>query len=286
MTNIYKLSKRFDTKEKCIKYFEKLRFPAGVYCSRCGSLSISRIKTRFKYECNDCHYQFSVTSGTILHKTHLPLSKWILASFLICNARKGISAKQIQRDLQLTYKTAWFLMHRIRKAMQSDPLISKFKNIVEVDETYIGGKAKGIRGRGAKNKSIVLGISERNGSVKFSILKNLKHSTLAKEIEKYVDPNIKMLCADEFPSYNRFARKFNLCRIDHSSKKYVNGNVHTNSVESMWALLKRGIHGSYHHVSKKYLALYLNEFEYRFNNNGDEFLFERIIKNGLKPLSA
>ncbi len=261
MTNIVQLSQKFNTKEKCLKYFEKLRFKDGLCCIRCGSTSVSRIRTRFKYECNDCRYQFSVTSKTIMHKTHLPLEKWILASFLICNARKGISAKQIQRDLQVTYKTAWYLMHRIRKSMQCDPIISKFQGIIEVDETYLGGKARGKRGRGAANKAIVFGIRERAGSVKFSILENVKHDSIAKEITKYVDPKIDMLCSDELPSYNKFAKIYNLQRVQHGTKEYVRGTVHTNSVESMWALIKRGVHGTYHHVSKKYLPLYLNEFE-------------------------
>ncbi len=171
--------------------------------------------------------------------------------------------------------------------MRSDPIISKFQEgVVEVDECYLGGKAKNKRGRGAENKSIVFGIRERQGSIKLSILENVKHDSIAKEITKYVDPKIKMLCADEFPSYNKFAKIYNLQRVQHSKKEYVRGMVHTNSVESIWALIKRGVHGTYHHISKKYLPLYLNEFEYRFNSKENGSLFEVILANGLKAKPA
>ncbi|MCK4271128.1 IS1595 family transposase [bacterium] len=205
MTSLIELAERFNTKEACLEFLERLRFPDGPECPRCKSRAISRIKTVHKFQCLKCRYMFSVTAGTIFHGSHLPLNKWILATFLLCNARKGISAKQIQRDLKVTYKTAWYMMHRIRRAMKDSDFIQKFKGIVEADETYLGGKAHGKRGRGAKSKAIIIGVRQRNGKLRAQLIPNVKARTVCGIIRKYVHNNAEMLCVGEFPSYNQLA---------------------------------------------------------------------------------
>ena len=223
--------------------------PDGPICARCGSPRVCRLYARAFFECYACRKQFSVTSGTILHATHLPFEKWILASSLICNAKKGISAKQIERDLKVTCKTAWYLMHRIRRAMQEPGLIAQFVGIVEIEETYVGGKARGKRGRGAANKTIVVGMRERGGAVRTEIAVNLKKYTLWELVRKHVSTNAKMVCTDDLSSYDVLRRSFNPEKVNHSTGEYVRGGVHTSSIERLCNILKRGIIGSYHKVS-------------------------------------
>jgi len=208
------------------------------------------------------------------------LNKWISTTFLRCNAKKGISAKQIEWDLGVTYKTAWYLMHRIRRAMKRSKFLQKFKGIVEADETYLGGKRIGRRGR-APGKAIVLGVLERSGKVRAELIPNVKARTVCGILRKHVHKNAKMLCCDEFPSYNRLALDYNLKRINHEIQ-YVRGMVHTNGIESFWAILKRGFIGTHHRMSMKYLPLYLNEFTYRFNQNGNPGVFVKVLRNGVR----
>lgn len=260
MASLTELANRFNTREKCLSFLEKLRFPGGLECPRCKDKSIARLDKIHKLRCRKCRYMFSVTAGTIFHKTHLPLQKWILATFLICNAKKGISAKQIERDLDLTYETAWYLMHRIRRAMKQTEFVEKFKGIVEADETYLGGKKiPGKRGRGAGNKAIVIGIRQRNGKIRAELIPNVKFKTISRVMAKYVRKDAEMLCVDELPSYNQ-----------------------TNGIESFWAVLKRGFIGTHHKMSVKYLPLYLNEFTWRFSQNGNPDIFEKVLANGTR----
>jgi len=280
MVSLTELAKEVNSQEKCLNFLEKLRWPAGPECPRCKSKSISRITTVDKFQCLDCRYMFSITAGTIFHCTHLPLDKWILAAFLICNAKKGISAKQIERDLSVTYKTAWYLMHRIRRAMKEPRFIRQFKGIVEADETYLGGKHPGKRGRGAAGKSIVFGMRERNGKLHVQLIPDVSARTVCGIIRKHVRKDAEMLCTDEFPSYNQLAIDYNLKRINHEIE-YVNGQVHTNGIESFWAILKRAFIGTHHKMSAKYLPLYLNEFTFRFNRNGHSNMFKTVLSNAI-----
>ncbi len=282
--SLYELSQRFKTRKDCIQFLESLRWPNGPVCPKCKHTSAMRIHTRLLWECYGCGHQFSVTAGTIMHRSHLPLPKWILAACLICNAKKGISAKQIERDLSVTYKTAWYLMHRIRKAMKEPGLMSKFTGIVEIDETYLGGKAHGKRGRGAANKTVVLGIRERGGGVRTEMPPDLKMKTISKLVRKHVSTKAMMVCTDDLSSYDILARWYEPHKVNHSKGEYVRELAHTNSMESFWNVLKRGIIGSYHKVSVGYLPLYLNEFCYRFahtrNGNGVG-LWEEVLGNAL-----
>ena len=200
---------RFNTEEKCREHFTRIRFPNGVCCIKCGSLKLTEYETagktgkaRHLHQCLDCKYNFSVTTGTIFHSSHLPLTKWFLAIYLICSAKKGVSAKELQLQLDVTYKTAWYMAHRIRLAMQEDSdFCEKFSGTVEVDETYIGGRRKGKRGRGASNKVPVVAIKERtSGKIRMQALDRVTSTNLANFIREHSEPGSEVH-TDEFSSY-------------------------------------------------------------------------------------
>lgn len=279
--SIVELAQQYATRETCIDLLESLRWPNGPSCPECGSSKAYRIYERELFECGECSYQYSVTSGTIMHASHLPLVKWILAAALICNARKGVSACQMARDLHTTYKTAWYLGHRLRRAMRETGWLTKFAGIVELDESYIGGKARGgKRGRGAPNKTIVFGAKERGGKVRMNCIPNVTADTIEKEVRKYVETDAVTVMADQLNSYNQLAAEFTLERIDHS-REYVRGEIHTNGIESLWAILKRQVHGTHHRMSPQYLPLYLSEVCYRYNHRTSDGLFRAILRNAL-----
>ena len=270
---------RFNTEEKCREHFTRIRFPNGVCCIKCGSLKLTEYETagktgkaRHLHQCLDCKYNFSVTTGTIFHSSHLPLTKWFLAIYLICSAKKGVSAKELQLQLDVTYKTAWYMAHRIRLAMQEDSdFCEKFSGTVEVDETYIGGRRKGKRGRGASNKVPVVAIKERtSGKIRMQALDRVTSTNLANFIREHSEPGSEVH-TDEFSSYLWLdASEFVHESVNHTETYVRDGRIHTNGVENVWSLFKRGITGVFHKVSAKYLPLYLNEFSFRFNNR-DQF---------------
>ena len=284
--SVIEVVQKFATEERCIKHFEKIRWPEGVRCIRCNGSRISIFnadgktgKERHLYECMDCNYQFTVTVGTIFHDSHMTLTKWFLAIYLICSNKKGISAKELQRQLSVTYKTAWYMAHRIRLAMQEDrDFCQKFAGVCEVDETYVGGKQKGLRGRAVStNKIPVVAIKERtSGKIRLKAVQDVKGTTLAQFIRFNVAPGSK-IHTDEFSAYlwldsSEFAHE----PVNHQ-EIYVDGDVHTNGVENVWSLFKRGIMGVFHKVSSKYLPLYLNEFEFRFNNRDEFNMMDRVF---------
>ena len=287
--SIFDIVDKFNTEEKCIAHFEKVRWPKEITCPRCNSTRIMKFKAdgktgkeRSLYECVDCHYQYSVTTGTIFHNSHLPLTKWFLAIYLICSSKKGVSAKQLQRQLSTSYETAWYMAHRIRIAMQEDEdFCQKFAGVCEVDETYIGGKGKGPRGRGAANKTPVIAIKERtSGKILMQAVNNVKASTLKEFIRAnaIAGSNIN---TDEFTSYLWLDSSEFVHSVVNHSQTYVkydkDGVVHTNGVENVWSLFKRAIYGTFHKVSAKYLPLYLNEFAYRFNNRDHLDMMDRVL---------
>ncbi len=276
--NLPKLIEQFGSEERCRGYLEELRWPDGPECPRCEKpTTISRIAQRNQYECDKCRYQFSVTAGTLFHDSHLPLWKWFLAVYLICESKKGVSAKQLQRMLDVSYKTAWYLAHRIRDAMGDDeqPLL---KGTVEADETYIGGKRKGF-GKGYRgNKVIVAGAIERGGEIRLRLVPNTRRGNLHNFIKSTVDDEADAIYTDELKSYLGIGDENTKHEtVEHSKEEWVRGDVHTNTVESAWSLLKRSVVGTYHQISVKHLPAYLDEMEFRFNRRDNPFLFRDTL---------
>jgi transposase-like protein len=275
--NLPELIEDFGSEDRCRAYLEELRWPDGVKCPRCGGTTISRIHKRNQFDCDSCRYQFSTTAGSIFHDSHLPLWKWFLGTYLMCESRKGISSKQLERTLGVSYKTAWYLSHRIRAAMgevEETPLIG----IVEADETYIGGKARG-KGRAFKeNKTIVIGAVQRGGSVRLKVVPNTRKGNVQKFIASAVHDSAEAIFTDEHRSYLGIGDENTRHEtVEHSADEYVRGNVHTQTVESVWSLFKRSIVGSYHQLSVKHLPAYLDEMEWRFNNRNNPYLFRDTL---------
>lgn len=279
--NLVGMMDKFGDESKCRSYLESLRWPNGVACPRCKKDKIYRLPKRDQFLCASCEYQFSVTVDTIFHDTHLPLVTWFLATVLLCEAKKGMSACQIQRSLGIkTYKTAWYLCHRIRAAMAE---ISKPKlgGVVEVDETYVGGHGHGKRGRGADHKEVVIGIRQRQGELRFFHAEDVRSGTLERYIRENISDEVEILMTDDLGQYRGVARRLGISKkhktIRHKQGWYVMGDVHTNTVESAFSLLKRGVLGTWHRISAKHLQAYCNEMCFRFNNRKNPYLFRDTI---------
>ena len=280
-----RLVDRFRSEEKCRSYLEELRWPDGVHCPRCQSEKISRIVKRNQFDCDSCRYQFSVTAGTIFADSHLPLWKWFAAAYLIGESRKGVSANQLKRELGTTYKTAFYLTHRIRAAMKDENPIP-LSGIVEVDETWIGGKRRHVGGGYKDNKTMVLGAVERGGRIRLRVEKHNARRDLTKFIHETIDPDAPRIMTDGWKGYvTSDIADHNTTHetVDHRQHEWVRADVHTNTVEGVWSLLKRSIVGSYHQLSVKHLPAYLDEMAFRFNNRENAFLFRDTI---LKLLEA
>jgi transposase-like protein len=274
--NLVQLVQEFADETKCRAYLEALRWPEGLACPHCKGETISRIVKRNQFDCDSCRYQFSATAGTIFHDSHLPLWKWFLAVYLMVESKKGMSANQLKRTLKVSYKTAWYLCHRIRKAMAEIPL-EPLKGIVEIDETYIGGKRRNV-GRGYRdNKTMVLGAMQRGGHAHLRVERRTPTKKVLREfIEEQVGKNCDLqtrIMTDDFAAYRGAIRGPMHQSVNHSKYEWVRGDVHTNSVESAWSLFKRSVVGAYHKVSTKHLDAYLDEFEWRFNNRKNPYLF-------------
>ena len=271
--NLVELIDRFHDEDRCRAYLEKMRWPDGVKCLRCGEKSISRRKQRHQFQCNSCRYDFSVTAGTIFHDTHLPLWKWFLAVYLIVEAKKGVSANQLKRTIGTTYKTAWYLSHRIRAALKEVDA-QLLKGIVEADKTFVGGKVEG-EGRGYKgNKTVVVGALQRDGNICLQVVRGRDRETLHGFIRENVAGNVEAIYTDEWEAYRGVADEDTEHEtVNHSEREYARGKVHVNSMENVWSLLKRSIIGSYHQVSAKHLDAYLDELEFRFNNRENPYMF-------------
>jgi transposase-like protein len=277
----------YSTDDRCRELLERLRWPEGVICPRCKDTRVSRLKEYARYECVGCEYQFTATSGTIFHDSHLPLPIWFIAVLLLCEAKKGMSAMQLKRTIwgidRGSYKTAWYLCHRIRKAMsQVDrPMMD---GTVEMDETYVGGRKRGacVRGRGAE-KEIVIGLRQRNGDLRFFHAKDAKSATLAQYIRDNVSEDVDVIVTDEWSAYPDAMRRTDNFEkhktIRHKGGVYVDGDIYTNTVESAFSLLKRGIIGTWHRISAKHLQAYLDEMTFRFDRRKNRDLFIDTLRH-------
>lgn len=302
--SLIQTAKDFASEEQCHNYLEAARWPNGVRCPQCGGDAISKFtvkgKTRvtkdkqtgqpvtktgpdrFMYQCLDktCKYQFQTTTGTIFCDTHLPLRIWMQAIALMCTAKKGLSAKQMERTMGVSYKTAWYLNHRIRKAMDEgfDGLMS---GTVEADATFIGGRYDERRRRAKHGKQPVSGLLQRGSESAHS---KVHIQPIPKESQQHTHPIIEqrvpkdaMLYTDEHGAYKRYGAGRLHKIVVHGKGEYVIGDVHTNGVEGFWSLLKRGIIRSFHQVSVKHLERYIAEFQFRFNRREDQEIFSAVV---------
>jgi transposase-like protein len=304
--NLIDVARQFATAESCVNYLERMRWPDGVVCLKCGAKEIRRYQTaetsrtvknrktgeletkrvpsRFIYQCttDNCGYQFSVTTGTIFHDSHLDLEKWFNAVALMCNAKKGISALQMKRDLKTAYKTAWYLNHRIRRAMEliEEATQEPLEGVVEADETYVGGRYDKRRKRLPYVKEPVFGIVQRNGKARTYHMPQPTMKKIVDKIKGDVSINADGIYTDDGKFYGTAAgclKNHNHQRVNHIAKEWVRGDVHTGTIDGYWSLLKRGIIGSFHQVSIKHLHRYLSEFQFRWNNRESQDMFQLVI---------
>lgn len=281
--NIVSIYREFPTEKSCIDRLEAVKWKGIPTCPYCKSTKATAMPKEERYHCNTCNTTYSVTVGTIFHNTKLDLQKWFLAIALMLNAKKGLSARQLSRDLEVNKNTAWYMGMRIRRAMLDDGEL--LKGIVEMDETYIGGKPRkggrpGKRGRGTK-KTPVVGMVEREGKVRAKVALKLNSKRLMQLVRRNMAKQETTLITDEFRGYSK--ANSNVVRhltINHSVS-YAQGAIHTNTIEGFWALLKRGIIGQYHKVSVGYLQKYVDEFAYRYNNRNNEAVFDLTLGNAL-----
>ena len=269
--SLIEIVKKFDTEEKAEAWFIAQRWPDGPTCPFCDSDQVSPRPTRKPqpFRCRACRKDFSVTTGTLLHRTHLPLSKWAIAYYLFATNLKGVSSMKLHRDLGITQKTAWYMAHRIRQMMENGDA-AKFAGPVEADETYVGGKegnkheSKKLRaGRGTVGKTAVAGVKDREtNQVDAEVVARTDGPTLREFVHHRTEPTA-MVYTDEAAAYRRLNRTHEA--VAHGAGEYVRGMAHTNGMESFWSMLKRGYVGTYHHFSVKHLDRYVGEFEGRHN---------------------
>lgn len=287
MMNLSTLSKEYNTKEKCLKHLEAVRWKDGIICPHCNSDRIGERKNRpFYYHCNACNKDFTVLYGTIFEGSKMPLPKWFQLIALMLNAKRGISSKQIQRTLGITYKSAWYSAMRVRCAMIDDS-VHLLEGIVEADEAYLGGKPRHRntkdstadlsvmttkRGRGTK-KVPVVGFVERDGKkqVRLEVVnQRLTANYLLKLLQKYVNTSKTVMMTDDYRGYRKFEEEVQHLIIKHSKKIFAEGQIHTNTIEGVWSIIKNGLRGQYYVLSKKYLPFYLAEFQYKYNRRSKE----------------
>ena len=281
----------FSKPDNCIAHLVAQRWPDGaVKCPNCGNEKVNYRAHRRTWTCSSHHAkrEFSIKVGTMMEDSPIGLDKWLTTMWLLTNCKNGISSYEIARDIKVSQKAAWFMLHRVRMAMQDEFFGSKLGGEVEADETFIGGKSRNmhvskrqrrITGTGGKDKTAVMGMLERGGKVKLAVVPGRGKSTLHAEVRKHVEAG-SALYTDALPSYNGLAQDYAHAVVDHAVE-YVNGRVHTNGLENFWSLLKRGIAGTYVSVEPFHLFRYLDEQSFRFNNrhdtNGDSGRFNRLI---------
>jgi transposase-like protein len=281
---VTQFDKLFPTDDACKAYLVARRWPNSIRCPHCGSDRVYALKTMpFKWECPACApkgYRFSVLVGTIFENTNIPLKTWFKVIYLMLTSKKGIAALQVHRMFGFgSYSTAHYMCHRIRAGL-AKPEFRKLMGIVEVDETYIGGKNrnrhwdKRTPGTGGEGKDTVVGAVERKGNVVARVIAHADTETLNSFIREAISEKVSLIATDEFPGYSKLKKHGT---VRHSAGQYVNGAVHTQTIDGFWSLLKRGIMGSFHKVSRKYLPLYVAEFEWRYNNRDNADIFGAAI---------
>jgi len=285
--------KLFPNEDACAAYLVARRWPEGVRCPRCGNPAVYDLPSRkWHWQCPKCApggstgYRFSHTVGTIFENTNKPLKDWFRVIHLMLVSKKGMSALQIYRYMGFgSYKTAWEMCHKIRTALIED--IGQLAGVVEVDETFVGGKAKnrhwdkrgdGTGGTGGAGKAIVVGAIRRKGNVIARVIDNVQASTLTEFVREAVSHKVSLLCTDKWTGYKHLKDEFPHETVDHARGEYVVGAIHTQTIEGFWSLIKRGMVGTFHKISRKYLPLYVAEFQFRYNNRSNADIFGTAIK--------
>jgi transposase-like protein len=282
----------FPDEDACAAYLVAHRWPEGVCCPRCGNPGVYDLPSRkWHWQCEKCApdgYRFSHIAGTIFENTNKPLRDWFRVLHMMVTAKKGVSALQVYRTMGFgSYKTAWYMCHRLRAGMQEKDF-RKLVGIVEVDETFIGGKAKNKhidrRGKGGgtggvgSGKAVIAGAVRRKGNVVARVVENIRASALTQFVRESVSTKVSLLCTDQWAGYNGLGKDYPHAIIDHARGEYVVGAVHTNTIEGFWSLVKRGMIGTFHKVSRKYLPLYVAEFQFRYNNRLNPEIFGEAIR--------
>lgn len=323
--NLIEISNKFPTELEAVQYFERLRWKGKRLCPYCGESNKSKRNKDFRFHCNNCSRTFSVTTGTQLHGTRIPLKTWLIAIALITDAKKGLSAKQLERNIGVHYETAWTMYMKLRSFMEEK--LPKLEGITEMDETFVGGKPRwgadpsmlqpkkraeidqrltelreegifirkgkskakrptetGLRGRGT-SKIPVVGIVERDGNVIAEVMRTLTYENLKAMVKRHVEKEDTVIITDDYKSYNKFDQIIEHIKIDHNRRLYSYRGVNTNSIESFWAIIKRGIMGQYHQVSPKYLPDYVTEFVFKYNNRNKDDMFETLTKKCIAPIN-
>ncbi|MGD0735618.1 MAG: IS1595 family transposase [Terracidiphilus sp.] len=288
--NLFSLAKQFPTEDAATEYWIATRWPDGVRCVRCDHSTVYRIQTIGKtgkpsliFECGKCALHFSPTAGTLFHDSHLPLQKWFAAIALMCEGKKGISANQMKRHLGTTYKTAWFLCHRIRKAMSDDSIdpLGSEGQVVEIDESFVGGKVSGTTNTEAKRRKVkVLGIAERGGRVHLKKIKNLKLETIGPILEATISPNAAAIHTDGSTRYRNMLTQGKHIRGNHTQEMKANQPISNQTIEGAFSLFKRGVVGSYHKLGVEHMDAYLGEFCWRYNRRRQQAeMFDSALSN-------
>jgi len=288
--NLFSLAKKFPTEEHALAYWMKTRWPNGVRCLACDHDKCWLIETKGKtgkvcrlFECAECGLHFSATTGTLFHDSHLPLQKWFMAIALMVEGKKGISASQVQRHIGMTYKTAWYVCHRIREAMQEEKgaVIGGATTTVEIDEMFVGGKKrrKGVMA-GRKNKTIVIGLAERDGKIHLQTIKSRLAADIKPVLDAKLSTDTKQVVTDSLSTYQFVLPKDKHKETVHKEELRDRGWTSTQTVENAFSLFKRGIVGNYHQLSKEHLDRYLGEFCWRYNRRGlQPWLFDMALTN-------
>lgn len=266
----------FADQQRCQDLLSAMRWPQGPVCPRCNSLRHGFLKSRNVYQCKECRKQYTAKLGTIFEDSPLPLDKWFCALWMISSAKNGVSSYEVHRALKITQKTAWFMLHRLRLALQKGSIDRKLMGDVEVDETYIGAPARNMhknkqlkmkREEGFFRKAVVIGMLERKGEVRTAVINRASTKLIERVVKDNVVPGSN-LYSDEANAYVKVGKEYAHQVINHA-EKYVNGNVHTNCIENYWSLLKRGLKGTYVSVEPFHLFRYLDEQAFRFNTRKD-----------------
>lgn len=324
---IPEISQNFPTELHAVEHFEAARWGEMPRCAYCDGIRLSKRTKDHRFNCKDCGKTSSVTVGTTLHRTRVDMRTWLFAFGIVADAKKGLSAMQLQRNLGISYPTSWAMYHKMRDLMaMENAAMDLLEDVVEMDETFVGGKprrpnivrlgkteqvelntaireakADGYdfdplhgnpakpdlntkRGRGSQKKTPIVGIVQRDGAVIAEVMQTLSHKNLKAMVERHVNTEDALLITDAYKGYSRFDRVIEHIMLDHKAAYSYNG-VNTNSIESFWAIVKRGLIGQYHQVSPKYLPRYVSEFVFKYNNRNEDDMFATLVKNAVTPLT-